>query len=855
MGRWGARVRAGALVVAGLLGATTPAAAQAPGPQVRVTAGGVSGPIVRARPRGFVAVRVLLENDAPREVSGVIRAYRGEATGNPTAEQRLFYERRVALPRAGRRAETIYYYCQENEPARRLCVAFEPDGGGPAPAPVFPEVQVHRSEALVLVVSSLEAEEALRVFRSALIPAPRRVWRAEALRADVSALPDHVAGYDPFDAVVVTDLEPGDLPADRARALLEWVEAGGDLVVAFSGRRALPAELRPLLPVERPGGPDRAVERSLTGLRSLGRGLAWPGDERVLCDEVVPAPGAEVLAGTPEAPLVLRGRRGAGWVTYLAFPFDAAPLRAWKALPFFGGALVRLPRAELFTKSDAPGVTRSDAPMVAPPLEELQFNLSEALATLDPPSPALIAPLLLLYVALVSPLNFSLLSRRRRLHLAQPFAAVVVVVFGGAFYAIGRVYKGDEDMLTQVAVLELPTTAGRARVDVMTGYYSTSQALTSGVGPAGAVVGPIAEKPSNEGRVIDDPDGARLEGLTVATWSLRRFRSLRAQDLGAVELDLRLEGSVVRGAVHNRSGLTLAAPLILLPGGFVELQAPLAPGERAEVAKALQRLEPQRTDPIGLLQAITRDARVGYSALYAGRDVGVGLRGDPYGGSARRRLLASLLLRHGRVPSSADRAPALLAAWAEVDAGGVTIEGTVTPTLARALVLVEGQARLPAGEAVALSGLEPRVLALPRREEDWVPVDGPTGAPPTLGTGALGESAEVTYCWTLPSSEQAPLRLSQLRVRWQVPGLTPNLKSYVDVYDFRRRTWLEATSQGDAERDEGHKVWTVPGQRAPAELKAEDLVDPASGTVMIRFRNEVSELRLGYVGLDVLGVR
>ncbi|MCO5167842.1 MAG: hypothetical protein M9894_15975 [Planctomycetes bacterium] len=848
MGRWAARVRTAALVVAGLLAAAGSAPAQGPAATVRVTAGGVGGPIVRARPRAFATVRVLLENDAPREVTGVLRAYRGAAAGDSRAEQRLFYERRVTLPRAGRRAETVYYYCQENEPARRLCVLFEPDEG-PAPPAVFPELQVHQRDALVLVVSSLESEEALRVFRAALVPGPRRVWRTEAVRADVSALPDHIAGFDPFDAVVVTDLEPGDLPPDRASALIEWVEAGGDLIVAFSGRRALPLELRPLLPVERPGGPDRAVERSLVGLRSLGRGrLPWPGDERVLCDDVVPAPGAEVLAGQPDAPLVVRGRRGAGWVTYLAFPLDAAPLRSWRAVPTFGGALLRPPRAELHTKSDMP--------MVAPPLEELQLNLSEALATLTPPSALVIAPLLLLYVALVSPLNFSLLSRRRRLHLSQPIAACVVLAFGGAFYTIGRIYKGSEDMVTQVAVVELPTTAGRARVDVMTGYYSTSQALTSAVGPAGAVVGPIAEEPSGrEGRIVDDPAGARLEGLTVATWSLRRFRSLRAQDLGAVGLELRLEGTVLRGAVHNRSALTLEGPLLLTPGGFVELSAPLAPGESAEVGKALQRLEPQRTDPLALLQAITHDARAGYPPVYYGRDLGVGLRGDPYGGSARRRILATLVHRLRRVPSSPDRFPVLFVAWANADPGGVVVEGTGAPTLARQLVVVEGQARHPVGEPLTLHWLEPRVLALPPREEDWVPVDGITGAPPTLGAGSLGESAEVTYCWSLPSSEHAPLRLSLLKVRWQVPGWAPHIKSYVDVYDFSRRGWLVATAQTDADREEDHRVWTVPGPKAPAELKPDDLVDPSSGTVLVRFRNEVGELRIGSVGLDVLGVR
>lgn len=855
MSRGALGVRSGLVASALLVAFAGASPAQTPvEAQINVTAGGIAGPIVRGRPRAFVGVRALVENDSPREAAGVLRVYRGAAPGSSTAEQSLFFERRMVLPRGGRRAETVYYYCQENEPPRQLCVAFVPDDG-PAPPPVFPELQLNRTDAMVLVASTQEGEDALAVFRTALIPGPRRVWRVEALRADASALPDHMAGYDAFDAVVVSDLDPGDLPPERARALIEWVEAGGDLVVAFSGRRALPPELRALLPVERPGGADRAVERPLVALRALGGGIQeWPTDERVLCDDVVPAPGAEVLAGPTDAPLVVRGRRGAGWVTYLTFPFDAAPLRRWPARPLFGGALVRLPRAELSGKLDVP--------MVAPPLEELQLNLSEALATLTPPSALLIAPLLLLYLALVSPLNFMVLSRRRRLHLSQPAAAAVVLVFGGAFYGIGRVYKGTEDMITQVAVLELPTEAGRSRVDVMTGYYSTSQALVSAQGPPGAVIGPIAEEPTGrEGRIIDDPEGVRLESLTVATWSLRRFRSLRAEDRGAVALDLRLEDSILRGSITNRTRMTLDAPTLLIPGGFVELTEALKPGETLELrGKSLKRVESiLRAENLDLLSVLVRDASSGYPAVY-GRDLGVGgmSAGDPYGNSSSRRILATLLHRQRRVPTSRDRVPVLLVARAVGDAGGVVFEDAGPATLARQLVLVEGHALLPVPGRLALEGLEPRIFNTPRREDDWVPVDGPTGAAPLLGSGGFNEAAVVTFTWTVPSSEQHPLRAETLRLRWSIPGLLPNIKSYVDAYDFKLRGWRELIAQTDAPRDgDGFKYWSIPGQHVPADwgMKAEDLIDPSSGTVLFRFRNEGADLRIGAVALDVSGAR
>lgn len=845
---------AGLLGVALLLALAGTTRGQAPATEsaVKVTVGGVSGPIVRARPRAFAAVRVVLENEAQDEVEGTIRVYRGSGPGKPIAQQSLFYERRVSLPGRGKRAETVYYYCQENEPARHLVVAFQPDDG-PAPAPVFPELQLHRDQALVLLVSSQESEEALRVFRSALLPTPRRILRAEAVRAELTALPDHMAGYDPFDAVVVTDLDAAELQPGQAKALVDWVQAGGDLIIAYS-RRPLPQALRDLLPVLRPPGADRAVERPLVALRALGHGRLPPSDERVLCDDVQPAAGAEVLVTTASGPLVLRGREGAGWVTYLTFPLDAAPLRRWQELAWFGGRIVRGPRAELQGKSDAP--------MLAPPTEELQLNLSEAIATLTPPSALVIAPLLLLYVALVSPINYSLLVRRRRLHLAQPVAAGVVVVFGLVFYGLGRLYKGSEDMVTQVAVLEVPPKEGLARVDVMTGYYSTSQALVGAAAPPGAVVGPLAEElTGREGRVLQEAGGARLDALTVATWSLRRFRTLRAQDVGAVQVDVALERSVLRGKVTNRTAVTLEEPLLLLPSGFVQLGKPLLPGETIELKGSglVSYLEGARVEQLGLTSLLARDATNRYPAVY-GRDAAMSAMSsaDPYQGRGHLRVLGTLVHRLRRVPWSHDRVPLLLAARASADPGGVRVDGTAEPKLARQLVLVEGQARLPVPGPILLTGLEPRLENIPRREEDWVPVDGPTGAAPQLG-GGLTEAAEVVFFWTLPSNDTAPLRADVLRLRWMIPGLmntTLAIESDVQAFDFTRRTWTVLVKQGDAESDDdGFRVVSVPGPKAPPHLAPDDLIDAVSGTVLIKLRNHGSDLRLAYIGLDVSGQR
>lgn len=88
---------------------------------------GVAGRSIKAKRRHFVAVNVVLDNPSSQDSAGTLHVYRVRRPNDTTPSQSLFYERRGELPRSGRRTETIYYYCQEEEPTNHLCVSYEPD--------------------------------------------------------------------------------------------------------------------------------------------------------------------------------------------------------------------------------------------------------------------------------------------------------------------------------------------------------------------------------------------------------------------------------------------------------------------------------------------------------------------------------------------------------------------------------------------------------------------------------------------------------------------------------------------------------------------------------------------------------
>lgn len=827
------------------------AAQEAP---LALTVRGVSGSTLRARPRRFVAVDVLLENVSARDQEGVLRVYRSEAPRVSTPDQALYYERRVSVPRQGRRAETLYYYVQEGEPPDRLCVAFEPDEG-PAPQPAFPQVRVAAGRELaVLVLSSRPAvaDQTARLFQRSAVPCAGDLLPTRVEQALLEALPDHMAGYGPYDAVVVADLDPDDLPEAVATPLLEWTAAGGDLIVIGSGGRArVPPALAAALPVELTG---QVAERSLAPLRALAPHQPAPSATPVLVDRARARPDTAVLAADRGEPLVVRGRHGAGWVTYLAFPADAAPVARWVALQSgdLGAALLRPSREDPEAGSDAPP---------SPPLEELLLNLSEALEPLEPPSTWLVAPLLLLYVALVSPLNYLALSRRRRLGLAQAIGAGIALVFALAFWGIGFLFKGSQALSTRVALAEVPVaSAGHGRLDVISGYYSTGQGLTEGEGPPGAMVGPVAGRrvgQSAEGRIQQGGERVLLDAVTLHTWGLRRFRSLRAADVGRIDATFTLAGGALAGELHNGTPYALRDPVLLLPHGRVEL-GDLAPGARLTFdAAAVRGRGPHGLEPFDLTEALLSAARGSYPPLYGKPTFALAGLQDPYAADPRRRITDALTRRLARVPRWPGRLPALLVARATADPGGVDLSELSKRDLELIVVTSELHVELAPGKHT-LSNLPPAVAARAagERTANYLPVQGGTGTFPALqGSGGIpGREGFVIWTWNLPGASDAPLAVDQLRLDWRFePRPRVRGQLVLEAYSYRRGAWIPLGDLADIEADDGDGNAHWPANRRDPLVR--DLVDPATGQVLVRLFNKGSDVTIEAMNLTVTFTR
>ena len=297
-------------------------------------------------------------------------------------------------------------------------------------------------------------------------------------------LPTEWYGYEGFDTVVLTtsDAElyrPLQQDSRRLVALQQWVERGGPACGIL--RRAGPGTADRRRPAGRVGprplrkagavasGPIRSRCSAVRRNRSPGGRL----DLRV--PQLVDVRG-EVLAfagsKATDLPLLVRAPQGLGELIFAAVDIDRPPFRDWAGRT----SLLR----KLFDWSDddtppnlnssqAIGTDRPGDPSAA----HLRNALDQQFADIQAVPFALVALLVILYIALIGPGDFFLVKKvLKRMELTWiTFPLIVIGTSVGAYY-LAYAMKGDQLRVNQVEIVDVDVDSGLARGTVWTHFFS-----------------------------------------------------------------------------------------------------------------------------------------------------------------------------------------------------------------------------------------------------------------------------------------------------------------------------------------------------------------------------------------------
>ncbi|HVN52847.1 MAG TPA: hypothetical protein VMT46_00860 [Anaerolineaceae bacterium] len=679
---------AAALVVFSLGLAPLAARAQTPpGLKMDVQAG--YGGFCRANT--WIPIRVSLEN------SGADLSGRLEVQQTPPLNTKRIYAQEISLPVQSRKTVTVLLF-PENYLDGVIVHLFS---AGKEVSGVKADLDcLSPTDRLFGVLG--DASTPFNVL-GRLNPPSGRTYVAQLQAAD---LPEDPAVLEAFDTLIVSGADTGTLAPAQQSALAAWVAGGGRMVVAGGPAwQRSAAGLKALLPLQPEGTQSLADLSELA--RFSGRSETLDGPAMVVRGGL--QTGTQILAGEADAPLIAVRPMELGEVVYLTFDPAAGPFAKWAG------------REDFYRKL-------FDRPLVRPDWAggfqnwESALTAVNSLPNLQLPHPLEVIGFLLVYVAVIGPVNFFVLRRVKHRELAWATIPVLALAFSGLAFGVGSFGRGKQPVLTRLAVVQAYTGEDRARVDGLVGLFSPGRSTYSLQIGKGILAHPIPEN--------SVPQGLQTSRDWDVTWLAAgdvQVRNIHV-DIGAVEavavvgsvptpeltatLDLSLNSSdaVLRGEINNNSRLTLEHAVLLAPGSAQELGT-LAPGSRTPVETHL--LMDNQATYAGNSQALAASGLYkyygpGYPGGYSWMTALTG--GPDYYSSAstyQRYSLLTALAGYTGFSGSGTQGQIYLAGWSStplIDAG---LGGQkFTPSdLTLYLVRLDSNLKLAGGQALLQPGM------------------------------------------------------------------------------------------------------------------------------------------------------
>lgn len=266
----------------------------------------------------------------------------------------------------------------------------------------------------------------------------------------------------------------------RISALKRWVELGGKLVVLGGANGAeVFASGGPLAELI-PGRFDTITTLDKDKIRPLEQysGSSEPispkEDVQLSVTRLVDLTGrVEAYAGgsAEELPLVVRGVRGLGELTFVAVDLDKQPLRDWKGQGDFLRKLVR------FDPDAVPADQSNNYAMMGRGYDDLAGalvkRLGSSFADVRTPPFAAVVGLVLLYLALIGPGDYFFVKRvlKRMEATWITFPAIVILTSVGAYW-LAHYLKGDQLRINQIEVVDFDEASGVCRGTMWTELFS-----------------------------------------------------------------------------------------------------------------------------------------------------------------------------------------------------------------------------------------------------------------------------------------------------------------------------------------------------------------------------------------------
>ncbi len=408
---------------------------------------------------------------------------------------------------------------------------------------------------------------------------------AVVAQLDAATFPTRGSALEALNVIVLNDVDTnGAAPLSPAQvqALGEWTAAGGRLVIAggaswqktTAGLEA--SGLLPLLPKSDQILGDLQPVQSYTHQSQPDVSPLATPDQGVVVASGALQDQANVLAGaavgSQSIPLVVQKDYGAGSVFFLAFDPTLEPFASWAgSVDFY--------RQLLGTPLNKPTWLQGFRDWYS------ANNAAQSMPGIRLPSSIFICGLLVLYIAILGPLNYIFLRVLKRREMGWISLPLTVMGCSILVFVAGTILRSGGPVVSRLSMVQIWPGVGTAHVDSLVSLYSPNRAGYELELPAPAFIHRLPTDPPTPNQALtyaQDSEKMRVSDLHLDSGSLAPFAVETTAPAPHLEVttQLALENGhvLLSGEVTNQSELTLETTVVHTPAGSDDLGT-LAPGQ------------------------------------------------------------------------------------------------------------------------------------------------------------------------------------------------------------------------------------------------------------------------------------
>jgi hypothetical protein len=722
-------------------------------------------------------IRVELSNTGP-DLNGKVQV---EQVGNARA---AIYTQEVSLPNTSRKVLSLYIYLENS--VRSLQVQFI-TGTKTLANTSLPLTCMQNEEYLAGVMS-----EHASPFNLLSTVTPARTAYIAEIRPEY--FPENLAGLEILNILIVSGIDTGGLSSAQRAALSAWIGQGGQLLV-FGGPdgQKTAAGLSDLLPVELSGTKTLPAPPEFTRFfPSLGN---MTGE--MIFTRTTLKPGAQVLAGSSDTPLVIVQSHGSGRVVYLPFDPGLEPFSKWPGQEDFYRAIL----------SSAPGRSLWSW---GPQSTSALYNAVTYLPGQGMPSPLLIIGFMLGYAVCVGPANFFVMRRLKRRELSWFTIPAIVVLFCLLAFGLGAFGLGTRPIVNEVYVVQSSPHSDVARVDGMVGIYSPVRSAYAFKIDPPFLLHPFTRSnespPPKSPQLTQGPQGGqdisqvRIDQAGISAISV--YGQAPALQIDAQLVLQLINGgeATLTGQLTNNSSVKLKNAVLLIPrplnGAFGWLPlGDLPPGKQVKIDQNPTRpLQYQywgsiRYNDQGVYLAETAGDNYnnynGYVSQSSGDSWLTALAGSqamgPTPEEAKQYMMALSLTNSNFISQDASPGAIYLAGWSDTSPAYTQLSGPFAQRITQTLYLIHLDCT-PRFDPSKTYQLEPSMFTWRFLEKSSNAINSPFGVPLNRGGFSL------SYMPIYPVQAQSVKSLS-----FFLSGQDPVVPSQAkfSLWDFTQAEWLE----------------------------------------------------------------